>query len=59
MAKGEFEVRLVLNPADYHWLDQMAAAGGWPDVPTLAASLLHHLIEDDRACERAVVERAA
>jgi hypothetical protein len=33
-------------------LDQLAAAGGWRDLPTLAASMLHPLIEDDMATER-------
>jgi hypothetical protein len=59
MARGELEVRVVLNPADWAWLDGMAAAGGWRDVPTLAASLLRAVHADDRATEQPVIDRAA
>ena len=53
MARGEFELRVVLSPADYHWLDQLAAAGGHRDVPSLAGSLLRAVIADDVATESA------
>ena len=59
MAKGEFVVQVTLSPADWAHLDAMAAAGGWCDVPTLAANLLRAVIEDDRVAEQPAIDRAA
>jgi hypothetical protein len=53
MTKGEFVVAVRLSPADWAHLDELAAAGGWADVPSLAASLLRAVIADDVATEGA------
>jgi hypothetical protein len=50
---GEREIRVRLSPADAQWLDGMMSAAGWRDMGTLVASLVHAVVEDDRATESA------
>jgi hypothetical protein len=56
---GEREIRVRLSLAEAQWLDGVMSAAGWRGTGTLVGSIVHAVVEDDRAAEQSVVERAA